>query len=410
LQDIENESMAEFQKIIRDALVTGDCLALSLSKRRKVADDMPHKLTVRPVIVSDATVYQFASRRDGLETHENLEPADANRRVAELFGAAYAHCHLFTVKADYMARAATGGSIRVRKSAATKTRRVKTHNRAKNYLIADGEPCPFLIEIGVMTPAGRVHSSKYQKFRQINRYLELVNDVYDQLPTEGTLNVVDFGCGKSYLTFALHYLLTNVHARSVHIVGLDRKTDVINNCREIAKRLNCAGLEFQEGDISVHEANEPVHLAVSLHACDTATDDALAQAIRWRADVILAVPCCQHELANKIDSPALAGLLRHGILKERFAAEATDGLRAAALEICGYRTQVVEFIDMEHTPKNILLRATRAATDSRRIDQFVEEYKRLKESAGLESIYLEEALGALLTQQLARQPASVEQR
>ena len=173
--------------------------------------------------------------------------------------------------------------------------------------------------------------------------------------------------------------------------------------------MNCAGLEFREGDIATHEADEPVHLAVSLHARDTATDDALAQAIRWRADVILAVPCCQHELAEKIDSPALAALLRHGILKERFAAEATDGLRAAALEICGYRTQVVEFIDMEHTPKNILLRAVRSDTDGQRLDRFVEVYNRLKESAGLRTIYLEEALGERLTQQLDRQSAKAEQ-
>ena len=401
--------MTDFQEIIQNAIIEGDCLALVLSKPRKVAGDVPEKLTVRPVTVGDAAAYQFVARRNNQETHENLAPADAGRRIAELFVAAYAHCHLFTVKADYIARGAIGGSIRFRKMAATKTRRVKTHNRAKNYLIADGEPCPFLIEMGVMTPAGRVRNSKYQKFRQINRYLELVNDIYEQLPATGTLNVVDFGCGKSYLTFALHYLLTKLHARTVQIVGLDRKTDVIKNCRAIAKRLNCAGLEFREGDIATHEADEPVHLAVSLHACDTATDDALAQAIRWRADVILAVPCCQHELAEKIDSPALAALLRHGILKERFAAEATDGLRAAALEICGYRTQVVEFIDMEHTPKNILLRAVRSDTDGQRLDRFVEEYNRLKESAGLRTIYLEEALGERLTQQLDRQSAKAEQ-
>ena len=385
--------MTDFQTILEDAIYKGDCLALVLSKKRAAAGDLPGKLSVRPVTVSGRAAYQFVLKQNGKETHENHQPAEAHQRIVELFGPAYAHCHLFTTKADYSARISTGGKIRHHKSSATKTPTEATHNRSKTYLIPEGVVCPFLVEIGVMTRSGQVRSAKYQKFRQINRFLELIDDIVDQLPAEGTINVVDFGCGKSYLTFALHHLLTAVHGRNVDIVGLDRNPDVIRDCAEIGRRLECAGLEFRVGDIARHQSDVKVHLAVSLHACDTATDDALAQAIRWQADVILAVPCCQHELADKIESSELSPLLEHGILKERFAALTTDALRARALEISGYRTQVVEFIDMEHTPKNILIRAVRSDEGLTHVKQSVREYQRLKQALGLKTIYLEETLG-----------------
>jgi SAM-dependent methyltransferase len=237
------------------------------------------------------------------------------------------------------------------------------------------------------------------KFRQINRFLELVDDIVPSLPTGRELRIVDFGCGKSYLTFALHHLLTNIHVRQVRIIGLDRKADVIRHCAEIAGRLACRGLEFREGDIAGHQENEPVDLAVALHACDTATDDALAQALHWQTRVILAVPCCQHELAKTIASRELAPLLRHGILHERFAALATDALRSLVLEICGYATQVVEFIDLEHTAKNILIRAVRREqTDTAQRAARLAEYQSLKRLAGIETPYLERILGTMLSE------------
>lgn len=381
--------MHEFLSILETAVSSGDCLSLVLSKRRAGVDDLPEKLTARPVRVGDTDVYQFAARRNGQETHENLPASAAGKRAVELFSSSFAHCHLYTSAADYSARSTTTGKIRFSKSAPSRTSVQSTHNRTKQYLIPDGEPCPFLAEVGIMTSAGRVRQARYHKFRQINRYLELVNDIYDQLPAEGTLNVVDFGCGKSYLTFALHHLLTNIHQRTVNLVGLDRNASVIRDCQRIAEQLHCSGLTFSQGDIASHATDERVHLAVSLHACDTATDDALAQAIRWQADVILAVPCCQHELAKKLKSKPLEGILRHGILTDRFAAVTTDALRAAALEVCGYRTQVVEFIDMEHTAKNILLRAVRGESDESRRNCFIQEYRSLKQATGLDSIYLD---------------------
>ena len=232
------------------------------------------------------------------------------------------------------------------------------HDRVKQRVLPEGVPVPFLVELGVMTAEGKVRAQRYDKFRQVNRFLELVEDVLPALPAEGPLRVVDFGSGKSYLTFALHHLLTVVHRREVEIVGLDLKTDVVDHCEALARTLGADGLRFEVGDIAGYAALEGVDLVVSLHACDTATDDALDRAVRAGAPVILAVPCCQHELLPQLARPALDPLLRHGTLRERFAAEVTDAARAQLLGAVGYDVQVVEFIELEHTPKNILLRAT----------------------------------------------------
>lgn len=327
--------------------------------------------------------------------HENLEPAAAADKAARLLAESFEDAALYTPAADYSFRANPDGSFRAVSGPPTKSAAPPAaHNRAKGHLIPEGVPCPFLIEIGVMTPDGRVRSSMTHKFRQINRFLELANNVVPALETGRELRVVDFGCGKSYLTFALHYLLTEVHSRTVRIIGLDRKADVVAHCADLAARLHCAGLEFREGDIADHEEAAPVDLAVSLHACDTATDDALAQAIRWRTRVILAVPCCQHELAKTIDSRELAPLVRHGILHERFSAIATDGLRSLVLEISGYSTQVLEFIDLEHTAKNLLIRAVRRdRIDPELRSARLAEYQAAKQLLGIETPYLERALG-----------------
>ena len=385
---------------ISDSLTSGECLLLVLSRKRRGPRDGFKKVTVRPVIVRKNPAYQFTFHFADRVTHENFEPGPAAKRAVRLLEKSFEDAALYTSTADYTIRTHEDGSFRCKAGPPTKApAAAAAHNRSKEHLIPEGVPCPFLVEIGVMTPAGQVKNSMTHKFRQINRFLELVNDIVPSLATDGTLRVVDFGCGKSYLTFALHHLLTEIHGRNVEIVGLDKKADVVRHCADLAGRLSCAGLEFREGDIAEHHESNPVDLAVSLHACDTATDDALAQSIRWKSRVILAVPCCQHEFARKIKGRELAPLIGHGILRERFAAIATDALRSLVLEIAGYTTQVVEFIDMEHTAKNILIRAVRRPRDDpRQHAGRLEEYRELKRLLGIETPAIERAVNSELFQ------------
>ena len=261
------------------------------------------------------------------------------------------------------------------------------HNRAKDYILRDGTPYPFLVAIGVMTGEGKVRAAMYHKFRQINRFLELVRDIVPHLPARDPLTIVDFGCGKSYLTFALHHFLKTELGRTVEITGVDRKETVVADCAALAERLACEGLRFVSGEISGFERETSVDLAISLHACDTATDDALSAAVGWNARVILAVPCCQHEVAPQVAAKELAPLLKHGILKERFAALATDSLRALWLESQGYKTQIVEFIETEHTPKNLLIRATKS-TNSARVVAARAEFDAFRSWLGLRELHL----------------------
>ncbi|MBQ8597932.1 MAG: SAM-dependent methyltransferase [Lachnospiraceae bacterium] len=234
-----------------------------------------------------------------------------------------------------------------------------THNRSKKYVLEEGKPVPFLVELGVQTPEGKIVRSRYDKFRQINRYLEFVEDILPSLKKEGPVHVIDFGCGKSYLTFALYYYLHEIKGIDVTITGLDLKEDVIDNCNRLAEKYGYEGLRFYKGDISTFEGCDRVDMVVTLHACDTATDYAIQKAIDWKARVIFTVPCCQHEVNKQIQSELLSPVLKYGLLKERIAALLTDGIRAELLTQAGYDTQVLEFIDMEHTPKNILIRAVK---------------------------------------------------
>ena len=384
--------MTELIEIIAESLRSGQLAALIASRPVRRNDAVPRSVRIRPVELRGGVRLQWTSRFDRRETHENLTTDDSIERLPQLL-ASYRDVHLLTATADYQARANKLGAWRWKLSAANRSTAPQQHDRSKQYLIPEGTPCPFLEAIGVMTPRGDVRAKARDKFRQINRYLEFVEDIYTDLPAEGTLSVVDFGCGKSSLTFALHHLLTRVHHRDVRIVGLDRQTEVMHNCTDLAARLELSGLEFRVGEIAAHETDGPVDLAVSLHACDTATDDALARAVAWNARVIFAVPCCQHEIAGKMTGPA--SLTTHGILKDRFAAIVTDALRAAALEIVGYRTQVIEFIDLEHTPKNVLIRAVRRDHDTGTQAAARQRFQELKSLIGVEQTYLEEILDGL---------------
>lgn len=380
---------SQFLSALDDALKSETFVMLVLSQPRR--SNASSKVTVRPVELKTGLHFQWAERIGAQEKHRNLSGAELIEATRDIFPNGFGDAHLFTELVDVTART-KGGSVQIRRKPPTKKSVATAHNREKQYIIPVGEPCAFLAEIGVMTPIGDVRPAMYHKFRQINRYLEFLQDVLPSLPQDGTLKIVDFGCGKSYLTFAMHHFLTKIHNREVEIVGLDRKSDVLVHCQGIAKRLECHGLRFAEGDIATFRPQGEVHLAVSLHACDTATDDAIAAALSWGCQVIMAVPCCQHELNATLDRGVLPGLTEYGLLKERFAAQATDALRAQFLEVHGYRTQIVEFIDLEHTPKNLLIRAIRRAeshpadVDSRR-----EIYEQLKSQLRLETWHLEQA-------------------
>ncbi len=234
------------------------------------------------------------------------------------------------------------------------------HNRSRQYILQEGEPADFLVGLGVQTPEGKIPKAKYDKFRQINRYLELIEDILDKLPTDRTIRIVDFGCGKSYLTFAVYYYLHQLQHRDIKVTGLDLKPDVIEHCSCLARKLQYDRLDFCQGDICSFETDDRVDMVISLHACDTATDYALEKAVKWGASVIMAVPCCQHELNRQIHCDELKMILRYGVIRERMAALITDALRADILEQNGYDTQILEFIDMEHTPKNLMIRAVRS--------------------------------------------------
>ena len=344
-----------------------------LSKPRSA--ELPRKVTVEPIELRGEGAFQFAAQQGDRVTHDNLPPVEARERLGVLL-ADYGQGLLQTAAADWQVL----GETMLRRPP-TRTASPRGHDRRKQYLLEEGRPIPFLVELGVMTPEGMVRKSRYDKFRQVNRFVELVDDVVPALRSGGKLRIVDFGCGKSYLTFAIHYLLTELRGREVEIVGLDLKDDVIAACSSLAARSGAEGLRFQQGEIGSFDAREKVDLVVSLHACDTATDDALAQAVRWQADVILAVPCCQKEAYRQIRSTLLTPLLQHGLAKERFAALVTDTLRAQLLELQGYRTQLVEFVPLEHTAKNVLIRAVRGARAGVEVRHAYEE---LRDSLGLE--------------------------
>lgn len=342
------------------------------------------KIKMRPIVVKKQQLVQVTKTVGAKEIHENMAVTEAARlldrvtgkpfRQIEVSGAAGKLTVLVSKKGrvsmlEHRTPGKNGGNTAVSDTAAKEDRQY-SHNRQKNYCLPEGVPVPFLVELGVMTGQGRVIAQKYDKFRQINRYLEFVEDIIPSLPKDRELSIIDFGCGKSYLTFALYYYLHEVKGFDVRITGLDLKEDVIAHCNELALRFGYEKLKFLHGDIATYggdgaaaekagEKGLHVDMVVTLHACDTATDYALEKAVKWGAGVIFCVPCCQHELNRQIKCAELDPILKYGLLKERIAALVTDGLRANMLEEAGYRTQILEFIDMEHTPKNILIRAVR---------------------------------------------------
>ncbi|XID95921.1 class I SAM-dependent methyltransferase [Paenibacillaceae bacterium WGS1546] len=377
----------EWIALLDDFAAKGNLIRAVFSSPRRKDPDVPRKLSVRPVSLKSGPAYQFERLQNNKAFHENVGAAELRERLASAMEH-FKQALFKTDEAEIRVLANRRGELAVAsRSVAAKRVAPQPHNRSKSHVLPEGEPVPFLVALGVMTSEGKVVKAKYDKFRQINRFLETVADIVSELPRGKRLKIVDFGCGKSYLTFALYHYLALKSGLPVRIIGLDLKQDVVEACAGLAADLGWDDLTFAVGDIAAYEGDAEVDMVVTLHACDTATDAALLKAIGWNAGVILSVPCCQHELFGQISQPVLQPLLKHGILKERFAALVTDAVRANLLELAGYRTRLLEFIDPEHTPKNILIRAVKGRkTDN--LEQLRREYDEFRDFLSI-SPYME---------------------
>lgn len=327
---------------------------------------------LRPLLIKGSLVFQAEEQVGRQAFHRNMSKEETVSYITELLDGSFRQAEIVsgrgtglilvsrkgkvTVKVKQKAHSGGAGDQPARIQSASG---LMSHNRQKSYILKEGSPVPFLVDLGVMTKEGRIVNSRYDKYRQINRFLEFIEDILPNLNQEEETTIIDFGCGKSYLTFAMYHYLKVLKEYPVRIIGLDLKQDVINHCSRLAMQYGYEGLDFYHGDIASYEGVDHVDMVVTLHACDTATDFALKKAVDWGAKVILSVPCCQHELAKQISCDIQNPVLQYGLIKERMAALYTDAIRAQVLERCGYRTQILEFIDMEHTPKNILIRGIR---------------------------------------------------
>lgn len=326
------------------------------------------KVKIRPLLLKGRLMFQVSETKGTQIFHSNLNKEEVTERIIEYLNRDFSQAEFTSGKLWAMVLISKKGKITIKKKKQEMACQADlSHNKVKNYILPEGVPVPFLVDLGVQTIDGKTVRSRYDKFRQINRYLEFIADIMPILPTERRIRIVDFGCGKSYLTFALYYYMKILCKRDIQVVGLDLKEKVIEECNSLAQKYGYENLNFVCGDVVQYQALEAVDMVVTLHACDTATDYALKKAISWGAKVIFTVPCCQHEVNGQIKNELLQPLLKYGLLKERIAALVTDGIRANLLEEQGYQVQIMEFIDMEHTPKNILIRAVRESNPQKRV-------------------------------------------
>ena len=386
----EDEFLVELSRLLEEILNI-DLQRIVLSNSRDKAQGT--KVKVRPVLLKDELVFQETLYIGTQVFHENMKADEMRQRIKERLEKLFRQGEIKADGLEATVLVSKKGKMTLKVKHTVKSGKVQevSHNRTKQYILMDGTPVDFLVGLGVQTPDGKVNKTRYDKFRQINRYLEFIEDVLEALPKDKTIRIIDFGCGKSYLTFAMYYYLHELQGRDIEVTGLDLKTDVIKHCNELAEKLGYTKLKFERGDISTYEGATEVDMVVSLHACDKATDYALEKAVKWGARVILAVPCCQHELNGQIRSDLLQPILKYGLIKERMAALLTDALRANLLEQQGYETQILEFIDMEHTPKNILIRAVKRTDKAIQRKAAASDISRVKEL-----LHVEPALEQLL--------------
>ncbi len=365
--------MEEITKLLEEVL-TAELIQINLSNTRDA--ERGSKVKVRPVLIGGSLLFQETLYRGTQVFHGNYKATEMGMRLQGYLESLFKQMQVQTAVSETTVLVSKKGHMTVRKkvpaggnagtakspakaNATQEYRASLEHNRTKKYILQDGKPVDFLVGLGVQTPDGKVTKARYDKFRQINRYLEFIEDVLEQLPADRTIRIIDFGCGKSYLTFAMYYYLHVLQGRDIQVTGLDLKKDVILHCNELAEKLGYDKLHFEHGDIAGYTGADAVDMVVTLHACDTATDYAIAKAVKWNAGVIMVVPCCQHEVNNQISNTEWKPVLKYGLIKERMSALLTDAFRANLMEQAGYDTQILEFIDMEHTPKNLLIRGVK---------------------------------------------------
>ena len=345
-----------FNEVINDETVK----KITLSKPSSKSNE--YKKIVIEMKTKDCSTcdYQISKYTQKQVFHENISSHKLAIKIEELTKDSFRQINACTDSFEHIVLISKDGKFTAKKKKVeiSNVKITTSHNRKKNYLIEEGQIVPPLIDMGIFTKDGKIVKSMYDKFRQINRFLEILDDEIAEKKIEH-LNIIDFGCGKSYLTFVMYYYFTQVKKISVNMIGLDLKEDVIKKCNESARKYGYDSLSFEMGDINGFKTPFDVDMVVTLHACDVATDYALYNAITWNAKMIFSVPCCQHELNNQLKAENLSILGRYGIIKERFSALATDAIRANLLEYSGYKTQLLEFVDFAHTPKNILIRAVK---------------------------------------------------
>lgn len=385
-------AMENLKTLFEENLNT-DFIAATLSSPRTKGGAV--KVKVRPLLKKGTLFFQLEEFKGNQAFHRNLPTQEACAALLACMEE-MKQLQMETRSAQITALVSKKGKVTVKKKARKEPAKEAdlSHNRQKRYILEEGTPVPFLVDLGVMTPEGKVVHARFDKFRQINRFLEFIEDILPRLADRAKdgreLTILDFGCGKSYLTFAMYYYLHEMRGLDIRIIGLDLKADVIRRCSRLGEAYGYTKLKFLEGDIADYTGVDRVDMVVTLHACDTATDYALAKAVGWDAKVILSVPCCQHELNRQIQNDVLEPVLGYGLIKERVAALVTDALRARYLELEGYETQILEFIDMEHTPKNILIRAVKTGKGEKK------EEAAGKLKACEEALHVDPTLGRLL--------------
>ena len=362
----EIKAMNELFQCIEDMFEKDDIIKIVISKPAKKSNEY-----IKITIERKKDNYLISKYTKKQVFHENIDEKEIASKVNELSIPDFRQINAWSDSFEYIILISKNGKFTYKKKGIKQNVKLavnNNHNREKNYLIKEGQNIEPLVDMGIFTKDGKVVKAMYDKYKQINRFLEIIDDEID-VQKINHLNVIDFGCGKSYLTFIVYYYLTEIKKVSVNMIGLDLKADVIKKCNEAADKYGYTNLKFEVGDINGFKAPFSVDMVITLHACDTATDFALYNAINWNAKMIFSVPCCQHELNKQIKANELSLMTRYGIIKERFSALVTDAIRVNILEYCGYKTQLLEFIDFAHTPKNILIRAVKRPTTPRTVKE-----------------------------------------